>query len=281
MAYNLETDPEYQAARRAGLIPGLAGDPVDTTLEPQPGLLPVNPGQASPMDRYDTIPPPVPAPPVQTAPVTEPQTDPTAGLRAAMAVGPDIKSTRIVPTAKFGEIREDMNKLDTKRGQNIDEQTKHNVGVAGEVYKDEQQNQKDQQALQTQLATERAQVESQKTAALAYEKKLREANAKDYEKSFFEERGTAKSIGIALSVGLGALGQGLAAAGGVKIDNVAWDITQKLMDQHSAREKGRLLKQKEEIERAGGDVTRIDQQLRDFDMITRPHREASLLKNFE
>jgi hypothetical protein len=277
-------DPEFEAARRAGLVPGLAGAPYTAPLEPQPDSLPVNPAAPSgPMARYDAIPPPLPgAGAAGAAPeAPAPPVDPLAAMKAVAAVGPDVKSTTVVPTKAFQALRGQMNELDKERQQTADQQTKHNVEVAKETAKLEGQVQTDQRALETQLAADRARIDSQKAAAVAYEKKLRDANAKDYERGFFEERGTAKSLGIALSVGLGALGQGLAQVGGVKIDNYAWDITAKAMDQYAAREKGRLLRQKEEIERAGGDVSRVDQQLRDFDTITRPHREAALIKDFE
>jgi hypothetical protein len=291
-------EPELEAARRGGLVPeNLPSTPFmatydDSPLIPKavPSPIPDLPGVHSPIpdDTAFNFKPfePISAPtfsPVPPLPGDSlvPPADPAAeqkALKAAIGVGPDVTTEKVKRSDALLAAQKNLSLLGGERANTQDDLTAHKVAVAGEVSEDAKQRLVDRAQMEKEAREQRARLEADQQKAKDAARELRERHAKDYERSFFEERGTAKSWISILSVGLGALGQGLSAMGGVRQDNLAWEVMQKMMNDHSAREKGRLLRQKEEIERRGEDVSRIDQQLKDFDTITMPQMRASLLE---
>jgi hypothetical protein len=291
-------EPELEAARREGLVSeNLPSMPFmatydDSPIAPKsmgPGI-PEIPGTHSPTPPegafnfrpFDPIGAPTfaPVPPLPSN-TPEPPVDPDAerkALAAAIKVGPDVTTEKIRRSDELTDALAARKVLGGLQASTQDRMTAHNVKVAGDVAQDSRQVIADRAEMERQARESRIRLEADQQKAKDAARELREKHSKDYEKSFFETQGTAKTWISILSVGLGAIGQGLAAAGGVRQDNLAWDVLQKMMNDHGVREKGRLLRQKEEIERRGEDVSRIDQQLKDFDTITMPQMRTALLE---
>lgn len=214
-----------------------------------------NPGNAAPVDHLAGLPPEI-----------------VADVKAAIAVGPDQKVTQTVVSPEMqadlaGLSANDKAKLGTA-GELKELNTAKAKTELGLAEKEEQ----DRKDLEQKAAQERAKIEGQKQAAADYSKKLRDEYSHDYERDFFREKGVAGKWIAALSVGLGGFAAGI--LGG---ENQAMKNIQFLMEQHSAREKARLVRKKDEMLAAGEDVKAIDQRLRDFDTVTRPQMEASLM----
>lgn len=244
-------------------MPSLRLAPGDTVPAP-PMLVPPSEPAAP------TLSPALPAPP----PV-EAGSDPAAGLAAALKVGPDVRTTGI-SRASQNKIRAAFGKMgdvDKKRGDVIDRGTQLAEEKANEISLDEETARLDRAAQEELARQERTKIDGNIVELKDTAKNLRSKHAKDYEKGFFEEKGAAKTWLAAISVGLGAF-----AASMNRTPNYAWNILEKFMDDHASRERARLQRQKDEIERVGGDVTEAVRALRDYDTITRPQQEAALLR---
>jgi hypothetical protein len=235
--------------------------------------IPAPPGLPSPSEPAQLSPLPLPPPP---EPVGQPVPNPGAqALDAALRIGPDTRTTGISRQSKDA-IRKAAGKLDElgdKQKDLIERGTQVAEEKATEVARDEDEVRLDRAAQEELARQERTKIDGQIVEARSIAKDLREKHKNDYEKGFFETKGAAKTWLAALSVGLGAF-----AASMNRTPNYAWNILEKFMDDHAAREKARLQQQKDEIERAGGDVTALERQLRDYDTITRPQQEAALLR---
>jgi hypothetical protein len=213
-------------------------------------------------------------PVVAPADVAPPAPVGPSAAELAIAVGPDVRTTRVVPTKAFNASQAALGAVDDARKVTAGAETKLKTGQAADILADEQQQATDREELKKQQEADKAKIQSQVEAATKTAADLREKHGKDYEKPFFEGKGVATKWLAALSVGLGAY-----AATVNKGPNFAWNIMSDAMDRHAARERARLQQQKEEIERAGGDVTKIEAQLRDFDRVTVPQQQAALLQS--
>jgi hypothetical protein len=259
--------PQVLLPDAGGLVP-----PMPSSLAVPAYKMPAAGLPEPPPVAVEAAPPIVAAPPV---PVAAPAPVVPAGpdYAKALAVGPDTKVTRVKPTDGFNKARQALDTNDEGRKATSKEETDLNARRAGSIVDDENQFAADRAAFEERETARRTQIETEYQAAKDAAKTLREQHGKDYEKEFFAEKGVAKQWLAALAVGLGAYSA--ARTGG---PNYAYQILKDQMDAHSAREKGRLLRQKEEIERRGQDATAEGQRLRDYDTITRPHQEAALLQ---
>lgn len=293
-------DPELEAARAAGLIPdplALAAQQLGGPAPPAPQLLSIaDQTHASP--DVPTIAPAPPALDTTRATVASPPAAgpaPAEGLplpagvpsqeeahaatqaaaEAAIRVGPDVKTSGIDKRSKAAirakEI--ELQRNDAAKVGTVQRDTQVQEEKANEVARDEDEKRLDRLAQEANQAAERAELEAAHVAAKDEAKRLRGDLAKDYERGLFETQGTAKTWLGALSVGLGSF-----AANWNKTPNFAWQILERAMDDHAAREKGRLLRKKEEIERQGGDVKEALAAIRDYDTITKPQQQAALLQ---
>jgi hypothetical protein len=269
-------DPLYDAFAPYGMDPSLIPAPVPPfdpaamthgALTP-PGLNPLDSmaGIANPGNVAPGIPAPSAPSPLDAGP----------DINAAIGVGPDTKVTKTLVSPEMQADLEGLSANDAARIGTAGQQTALDTKLAKENERLAIQEEKNRQDMERQAAAEKAKIEGEKQAAFAYQKKLRDDYAHDYERDFLKEKGVAGKWIAALSVGLGGFSAGILGGENQALKSIMFQ-----MEQHAAREKGRLARKRDEMLAAGEDVKAIDQRLRDFDTVTRPQMESSLLKAAE
>lgn len=251
-------------------------------MSPSDSLAQIDPASMMPTSALPSESQAIPeAPPVAGAPsapvsaVDSIPADPEAAFKKAMSVGSDVKTTGLDSASKAG-IAEAGAKLDANSENaktTAAKDTALAIDKAGQILKQEEDAAAQRQHLETAQANQRAQLEQRKADAEEKAAKLRELHSKDYEHALFEDRGSAASWIAAISAGLGAF-----SATWNHTPNYAMETIVKAMDAQSMRERGRLMRQKEEIERTGGDVSRIDGLIHAFDTVTVPQQQAAQLE---
>lgn len=230
---------------------------------------------AAPAPPVPATPPPVPMLPTAPAGFSPPVPPPGASPETTVAeVGPDV--TRVVASKDFKAARAAVGDSEQRMEEAAVAQTDLNIDKAGAVVKDDVSALADRQKMEGEAADQKIRLGVVKQELVAKAKQLRDAHAKDYERDFMTELGKQKGavaeFGAALAIGVGAF-----AASMNHTPNFAMDVLKDKMDRFASAEKGRLLRQKEEIERAGHDVSEANQEIRDFDTITRPQMESALM----
>jgi hypothetical protein len=197
------------------------------------------------------------------------------GLGGLPNIGPDVRTTTVVPTAQEAVARGRVETA-TDDAKDIARRSR-DLGVqqAGDLDKQLQDEQR-QLADQQKAADARRAQEAQKLeAADGYLKQQREAYAKDGVKDFYADKSTFARVASALMVGLGQYAATI--SGG---PNTAWNILQDSMNRHQAKERDRLAKQKDMVELASRDQATAERR-REYAELELRNQKIALLEDFK
>lgn len=217
------------------------------------------------------------APVATAAPVAAsaaPSLTPEAAAQLAAQVGPDVKQT--LANKALPELRNAAAAAAEAEAAAVRREGESNAAKANSVLGEEQKLLEEQEALRVQQEADKARLEADKAKAIEAARKLREEAASDYERGFFETRGTAAKWAAAIGTGLGAF-----AATWNGTPNFALQTLDRLMDEHNKLEHARLVQKRESAKAAGEEVGRIDEAIKNYWTITAPQQQAALLKRAE